>query len=387
MASPPITDWQAPSSDAAVSDSHVRQLWIRVYASDVAGQPAIDGDLLASDLGHRLPSVRISTSAPVAADTSSDAGNLGVLADIRSDDQGLVRLTMIVSDGRAFDRQVSIRSGASANERHEVIARSIANLVAGIEAGVVVADREDVPMVEAAPAPDVVVCPPVEELKCPEVVPVESKPETVPAANVEPDARETEPSPRLSWGPGVSLGIVTGLGPPADADRFAAFGGDASMSIRWKSGAMLFVGVRPSGRASGRGDGGGLGVLRIRSAVGAGYAWRPSSSQVEVEAFGAVLVEPWIVLQQGTQVRFERATPPLVGGMLRSSVGYVTGRPGSRARVRIGGYAELAVAYAPGAGVVEVVERQATDPLPRFRLGGPEVTMGLEVRMWLGRKR
>jgi hypothetical protein len=273
-------------------------------------------------------------------------------------------LTIVVSDGRAFDRRV--QAGADEEETVRLLASTIANLLLAIEAGSVQADRGDVPLPTTEPA-CTCACPPALECPVPER----------PAPVREPGAAST-PAPRIELGPMVWLGTVLGLGQPVRADRFAAVGGGVGVLARLRRGALVGAALRTSGR----GEPEGTRLVRQRFALGAGYALRRDGWALEASLWGTV--EPWWLVgapidppptpQWGLVARvvpsLERSG--LAGGRLRLSVGPVLELGASAALTREG----------PRVGLVVV--RDGRDERSRLRVGGLEASLGLGATLWVG---
>jgi hypothetical protein len=185
--------------------------------------------------------------------------------------------------------------------------------------------------------------------------------------------------PRVESGPALSLGILTGLGPPATFDRFTAWGGELDLGIRWRRGAALLVGLRTSGRGHPR----GARIVRFRIVAGGGYVWRPRTGAFELAALAGASVEPWLVLDDGRRVDFALASLPTLGAWARLAPGFLVRSDGGSIAARIGAFAELNVAYAPSAdGIVAVHDEQNGQLFPMFRVGGPELAAGVQTRLW-----
>jgi len=356
----PASEAQADPS-AARSAAQVTTIWV-----DAAGD---DFDALASELRLRLPLLEVQAFEPSQGVMPPGPGELTVLVRVQSEPAHF-SVAIIVSDGRAFDRDVSVDDGPDPSERSEQIARSVANLVVGIDAGTEPPDRSDaelpgpVPLDE--PCPECPVCPDPEP---------EPPPELIPEPPPEPDSAPVV-SPAIELGPYVSIGAVTGLGEPAAADRFAAWGGTLGVATRWPRGAVLVAELRGAGRSHADGER----IVRLRASLGGGYAWRPPASRAELDVRAGVAVEPWFVRSDAETVRFSNTTRPLVGAWSRITAGYRPALGDARRSVRIGGYAELAVSSA--GGVVEVVEADEERMVSKFRAGGPELELGVQAQFW-----
>lgn len=273
-------------------------------------------------------------------------------------------LTIVVSDGRAFDRR--LQAGADEPETVRLLASTIANLLLAIEAGAVEADRGDVPL----PTP---VAPPAPcDCECP-AAPVCPAPSQVAAAP--PPATP----PRVELGPTLSLVTITGLGAPASADRFAGFGAHVGVHARLRRGLLLGLGLRTAGRSATAGNR----VVRQRFALGAGYELRRDGWSLEASLWGTV--EPWWLV--GAPI--EPAPRPQWGLVARLAPSFHrAGLAGGRMALSVGPTLELGASAALGGGGAEIGLVVVTDPdavvLRRLRVGGLELATGLGATLWLG---
>lgn len=261
-------------------------------------------------------------------------------------------VTVILSDGRAFFRVVD----APVDTAARVIATSLANLVVAAEAGTVEADATR------------------------ELPPLGDEPGPPPAKPVAPIvAAAPPPSPVTELGLGLHGAVVAGFGPPADTDALVGGAGGLDLAVRLPIGFAIAIGARPVSRTHGDHR-----IVRVRATLGAGYVWRRDA--FELAALGYVLVEPWELRRSG-QREHPAATrgmsPVLVGGGALLSPGYrVRFRSGDS--LRIGVRAELSGSAMPGAGVGRIAAANASGALePLFRLGGFELSAGLELVLWL----
>lgn len=331
----------------------------------------IDRAALADALRLRLPGLEVTTGSLPPQDPDAPALDLFARVDSGSGPDEYL-LTLVASDGRAFDRRIETAPEQDAQQRAATVARTIAVLVPGIEAGTVAPDRADVAIPDEARDD----CEP-----CPEPQAPPPEPETLEA--VPPPPPPTEEPPRVELGPRVGLALATGLGSPGDVDRFAGAGPALGFAVRLRSGALVVAGARFITRTGGDDDGPRTRVSRLRVHVAGGYVWRPRGA-FELESLAGISVEPWWVHRDGSRVSFDDASPPLVGGMLRVAPGGRWQR--ERVAIRVGAFAELALAWLPraGAGVARISARRSGALVPLFRMGGPEVVFGLETRVWLG---
>lgn len=330
----------------------------------------VDETALRADLALRIPEIPITPHAQAEV-PPPNSGAPVVFVDVRRGTQeNRYDLTLVVSDGRAYDRVVKVDAGATVAENRRTLARNVANLVAAIEAGTVAPDRADVPIPPPEPPPS------TEPVACPE-----------PPACPEPRPPPAEvPAPRFEVGPRISLGALIGLGPPTDTDRFAGWGGSLGLGFRLHNGVVLVAAFRALGRRHALGDS----LLRMRVSVGAGYAWRPHNdpaAHFELEALGMLHAEPWMVLREGSRAPLVNEPPSAAfGGSLRVAPGYRFRSASGRVSGRVGLWAELGASFVAdaGAAVAKVTVQTRQGSRPMFRVGGPEVAGGLETVLWFG---
>ncbi len=360
-AAKPTAPTAKPGTTPATPRPRVQVLRLRAQGLELAP--------LQAELALRLHQVDIvdHDSAPtVAADT------MFVFVDLRPvvERPTSFTLTLVASDGRAYDRIIDAEPDAPRDDITRLVAGNIANLVSAIESGTVRADREDVPVPEAAPKPDA--CP-----TCPEPPPQPQCPEPQLAGVPAP-----APEPALELGVGITPLAVLGLGPPRDADHHAGTGGELALALRLHNGLLLTA----QGRFAGRGMADTATLLRGRAAIGIGYAWR--RKDFELASTAAFTVEPWSVRASGSRRAFAdeqgaaRPRRPLLGGAVRVVGGHVW-RVRGGTRVRLGPMVELAASSAPGDGgkVVELLDQGLR---PIGRTGGLELGLGVDLTLWFG---
>lgn len=325
----------------------------------------IEEALLRDELALRLPDVALwgHEEDPPAA----SAGSLTADLELRPiSPPGRLEMTLVVSDGRAFDRTVELEADQSAMEHARMIARAVSNLVFAVEAGEVVADRDDVPLPTDAPLP------------CPEpvVTVLERHRDPPPVVVVVPPTVPSEEVRRWDIAVGVALGARVGLGPPHDVDRFTDANGGGRLRVRaprgWVIGGDFIFG--------GRGHVAGPRLMRYRVQLGAGYVWRPLGA-VEVEAMGAFVIEPWQLISTARPLG---RLPPAVGGVVRLAVGYRWAPPERQVALRLGLWGDYSLTAVPesGAMVAKVSVSDGRSSIPLFRIGGSEVSGGLELLLW-----
>ncbi|MEM7154455.1 MAG: hypothetical protein AAF799_16530 [Myxococcota bacterium] len=272
-------------------------------------------------------------------------------------------LTIVISDGRAFDRRIEARPDDEETSR--LLASTTANLLIAIEAGTVEPDRGDVPIPVAEP-----VCPACE---CPDPV---QCPAPAPASEPEPEP-EPAPPPRIELGIVAYPSSVLGLGLPEQADRFAAATGTLGLHGRLRNGAFFGAELRTGGR---RELAGGA-LLRLRAAVGGGYHLRRGAWSLGASAWATV--EPWWF--QGADL--DPAPVPLFGLAARLRPALVVPRVADRPlTLTMGPVFELAGSAMfdgrPEVGLITVAEDGAD--LSNTRVGGFELTMGFSATLWFG---
>lgn len=358
FAPPPVAEVPAAEAGEETATEGVTLLWVRADDHEFAG--------LRRDLQLRLTKPAVVQYGSELPETTG----LVVFVQVVATDENRDQLTLVVSDGRAYDRAVEHEPGATVEERRRAVARNVANLVEGIEAGREPADRDDVPL----PAPAAPPCPTKEPPVCPA---------PQPAVVATPPEETPQPKPpRLEVGPRVDLGSIVGLGPPNDVDRFSGFSGSVGAWIRWRRGAVLLV----EGRVGGRSHRLDSRLVRVRASIGGGYAFRPSQGNVEVDAVAALSVEPWFVLSGGDRVGFGSEGLPAFGAWARGGVGYWLGRDAKQRSVKIGTWVEFAASYLARNGPIGRVSGLENGvAVPMFRIGGPEVAVGLDATFWFGR--
>ncbi len=347
-------------AEAETSGTKLDRGYLRVAGSDRG--PLVDA------LSLRVPHLGFEPFS-AAADATNDG--LAAFVELRPEPAGpepdtiTFALTIVVSDGRAFDRRIETR--ARDDETPRLLASTVANLLLAIEAGTVQADRGDVPL----PVIEPLVCPTCEcpqPAECP-VIPAAPEP----SAPVEPAV-----APRVELGPVVMAASTLGLGAPEEADRFAAAGATVGLHARLRRGAFFGAELRTSGR----GEPLGARLVRLRAAVGAGYHLRARSWSLGASLWGTV--EPWWV----TGAPVEPAPVPYFGFAARLRPALVVPRLGGRPlSLTIGPTFELAASAAfrgdgPEVGLIVVTESDLE--ASRLRMGGLEFSTGLSATLWFG---
>ena len=282
-------------------------------------------------------------------------------------------LRVITSDGRAYERGFLIEVG----QEVRVAASTVASLIYAVEQGAVAPDRKDVAIPEvpgesAAIVPD----PPSAAADAP-----------LPRAAPSEGSQTASPGRRgdtAAWELGANLhgAAALGLGPPRyprSHGALAGGGGGLGLEFRSPRGGLAAFDLRGIGLVAD-----GLGVGRMRISIGGGYAWR--RGRFEVPVLVAVAVEPWWATRAGAVASIASgarviAGLSLIGGYLRVSPGLRISRPrGPLAGVRVGPRLELGGSFAldNGAKVVGLADPAG---VPQFRLGGLEMSLGLELSL------
>ena len=264
------------------------------------------------------------------------------------------RLRAITSDGHAYERSFSIEIG----QEVRVVASTAASLLFAIEEGVVAPDRKDVAIPEPIAGPPV-----VEPVAEPIVEPI-----------VEP-----VPAPARPWELAAVLhgAALLGLGPPSFAGAFAAAGGGLGLELRSPRGAAAALELRGLGRSDG-----GLGLGRLRIGLAGGYTLR--RGRFELPMLLGLAIEPWWTTRSGGSAavfsgQAEVSRRPLLAAYLRLSPALrIAVKRGPLVGLRIGPRLELGGAFVvdDGAQVVGLKDIGGTE---RFRLGGLELSLGLEL--------
>ena len=311
----------------------------------------------------RLPIERHGGAAP------TETPHLYLQLTRAADDLGTIRV--ITSDGRAYERSFAVEIG----QEVRVAASTAANLIFAVEQGAVAPDAEDVaippPAVAAAPEP-----PPPE----PEPPPVQTQ---TPGPK-EHDPKDMSKRPHWELGLGLHATTVLGVGPPAYGGPLAGGGGGLGLEVRSPRGFAAALEARAIGQTE---AGSGLGRLRV--AVAAGYALRRKSFELPILV--GLAIEPWWITRAGERAPLLAAgdddvlaRPPLLGGFLRLSPGW-RAQPSPRVGLRVGPRIELGGSFAiddhDGARVVGLADAVGT---PRFRVGGLELSLGLELALQFG---
>jgi hypothetical protein len=333
----------APAAPPPVAEPTV----LRSIQLDLTG--FADDPVLAA-LRLRLPDHAISRHADRTA-----APDLYLRVERTADTAAVMQA--ITADGRAYARTFTIEVG------HEVraLATTAVNLLFAIQHGTVPPDQQGVAIPDQTP---------------PEPKPPPATPEPAPQpAPARPSPPLAEPPPKPT--PELALllhgATVLGLGPPQQAP-LAAAGGGLGLELRTPRGLATTFELRAAGIR--RAD---LGLARLRIGLGAGYILR--RKRLELPLLLVLSVEPWWPLQAGVATSIHRdgaavSRAPLLSAHLRVAPG-VRLRLGRQA-LRIGPRLELGGGFIVDDGA-RVVSLDDTTGTPRARLGGLELSLGLEL--------
>ena len=334
---------------------------IELLALDVEG---VEADAFERALQTRLPErPRI------------PAGNPDARAGIEHWGYVLVRpveggwsLALILADGRGYYRHVAALEGG---DSARLIASTLSNLIASVEEDAIAADAHDVVV------PDNIVEPAAEP------APAQEQP-AEPELVREPPPTKPRPQPLAELG--LTLGGVAlwPLGPP-DPTGFAGAGAELSMSGRLPGGLILGGSFGGLGQAVA-----GYGLVRLRVAALAGYGLR--RGRFELLSLAGASAQPWFVRgpagsESLRSAEDDRSLSALWGGFVQLSPGVLLEGGQLKAgqlRVRIGPTLRLSGAATTqgGGGIARVLRQTETGPQLLFRLGGLELTTGLDLTLW-----
>ncbi len=313
-------------------------------------------------------SLRLEASIEAFGDHTPGRGDEGqAYVRIRGPDHETYAIAIILSDGRAYDRQVV----APPSMAGRILGSELALLLRGIDEGTLVPDRQDavIPPPDPEPAP-------VEPVQ-------EGPPESVPSTDEGSSShRPAPPRSLLELGLRADAGGLLGIVPAVDIGASAAGAGGLGLDLRWPGGAVLSADLRVGGRRVAP-----YSVIRTRIALGGGLVARRGAFELPVVA--QLAIEPWGVRAQGRGTTVHpidgaARQVPLVGVVVRASPGArlsVAGRPSSM--VRIGPYVELSgsAVFSDGVGVPRL--RDVGTGAVVARMGGLELAAGLSLQLWL----
>ncbi len=256
-------------------------------------------------------------------------------------------IRVLLSDGRAYYRALDGGEGSRARE----IATIVGNLVAGIDEDSVAADEERVPVptrLQAAAA----------------------KPREAPPPQLPP------PRPPRWTITGAGL-VIAGVARP-EPTGFAGAGGRIGFAHRSMRGVTLGASLRVA--AGGRR---GHALTRIRVAAEIGHLLQ--HRRFELATTFAVTAEPWVVTRAGAVANgARRPASALLGAALRIAPGVVIAARRGGA-IRLAPFVEVAGSAIPSSrgGIARVREDAGMGARDLFRVGGLELSAGVELGLWL----
>jgi hypothetical protein len=295
----------------------------------------------------------------------ADDGALHAFVEFRRSSGQLWEFALILSDGRAFFREMDV----SDDEAARALASSLEGLLAAVEEDRVEADatQEEIPDV-AKPQPTPLEVDTESRIEVP--VEVEPEPEAVVSAPSFVEGGATS----ICLGGGATLGL-TGAG------GLRAGGFSLSADHRFERGGAVVMQLAQG--FSGERD---ELLSRTRVAIGGGYTWRGSS--IELPLWVLAAVEPWQVTREGSRAETheqeaeegEDFSTPLLGLGFRTGLRGRLDLPRREAlKILVGFTVEAWMSGAsPG---FEALRIQGEDEL---WLGGGELRVGLELGLRFG---
>jgi hypothetical protein len=283
-----------------------------------------------------------------------------------------LRLTLILADGNAYDRDVADVPGQSAR----AAAGALVTLLHAVETGSVAPTRTDIAIPEPEPEP-----PPEPEPTPPEP---EAEPTPAPPAPVTaPASAPPRAPPRVELGPTITPMLGVGVAPIGPAPVLIGAGGAVALDVRARSGAAASAEVRALGRTAA-----GLGLLRTRFAIGGGWVVRHRAFELPIIA--RVFIEPWWLRDAGANapIRYGSVVAPrrpLLGAGLRLSPGLlIEPRRAGQPKIHVGGRVDVDGSFVPHDGLhsVEIAVEQAEGDVSAVRLGGLELGFGIDITFW-----
>jgi len=403
-------DLPAPPEPAPVASSAsavIVRVWLR--------GAGLDADALAEAVATRLTDKQILAAGQAAGPIEG----LVALCHVTAQGGQLV-LEVILGDGRVYQRKIA----APATGRERTAARLIAATLASIEDETARPDRSDgvfvapaaaepvrgpaATMPTAVPDPGAASPDPATPLAAGLVATAAGSPapgaaapgaartdstapgvartdSTVPGAAAPADARVPATTPATTseareLGVALELGAGFGLGAPAAGAGLAGGGGGLRVDLKLGRSLLLGAGFRGHTRLRD-----GLALGRFRGAVMVGHLLRRGA--FELTTLVGPTLETWQATQDGAPVKYTTTSSSgaslLLGGLARVGLGGRVQR--RRMAARIGGYVELA-GSARSSGRAPQIARAAGEA-PVFVLGGAELSLGVEVELWLALRR
>jgi hypothetical protein len=340
----------------------------------------------------RLPELDVRTSWK-AEDADGRTGTLFIDIHLARRDAvaggGLILVDLVLADGRAFRRQLR----ASPDDAR-IIASFVSNLLLSIEEHSVEADREGVEIPETSEALDVARVVDkldqgaTEETNEATEVPESERDEEAPTAGKGDTSAAVQETQWHPWELGARLGgsFNLAVGPPGFADSLAGGGGSAGVDLRRRDGLLVDADIRVVGESKT-----GASLLRIRGALGVGYAWRQGRFALPLSV--AYTLEGYRLNYGDSAVSpLELESPSLLNGLrLRGSpsIRFAIAKGPLRA-LRVGLRGELAGSFGLDDGPRVLGIRRGeneTSADELFRLGGLELGIGIEFGADFGLRR
>ncbi|MCB9565921.1 MAG: hypothetical protein H6710_01630 [Myxococcales bacterium] len=350
----------------------------------------VPAEAIADALALRAPDLDVVVASD--RDAIRDAPSIPLVI-VRPGPEGHA-ITVVLSDGRAFDRHVPEDS----TQGPRVIASALANLLAAIAEERVSADRRAVSAaseLEAAgePAEGLELGDGLEPAE-PEPEPApEPEPEPEPAPEPEPEPEpEPAPAPAPTWTLGPELVPLALLLPGAASESGVLGGGGLLVAATARSPRGARVGVDLRALWRGREE---LVLHRYRVAVHGGYELTRGRLALTGDAFFGV--EPWLLRKEGERVGLgaagtsdPRRTALAIGLRLSPALDLAVGRERD-AHLRLGGWLELGYAGVIDNGLsgvrLSLPGDDGSSATPIFRVGGVELSVGLALALRLGLRR
>jgi hypothetical protein len=280
-----------------------------------------------------------------------------------------LRLTLILADGNAYDRDVDDVPGQSAR----AAAGALVTLLHAVETGSVEPTRTDVPIPE-----------PVVETPKPEPAPAPPPaPKAEPPPPPKPPSKPKPEPPIVELGPTITPFVGLGIAPTGPAPALTGAGGSIALDVRARSGGAASIEVRAIGRTAA-----GLGLVRTRFALGGGYVLRRGAFELPILA--RVFVEPWWLRSNGANAPLVYGSSsasylPLLGAGLRLSPGVlIEPRREGQPSIHVGARIDIDGSFVPhdGAHSVRIAVEQPGGITHAARLGGLELGLGLDITFW-----
>jgi len=316
------------------------------------------GTVLVDALSLRLVGVSVESfgaSDPARGESASPYAYVRIRGPL---DDDTYPISIIISDGRAYERQV-VAPEAMAGR---ILASELALLLRSIEEGTLRADRDDA------------------------IIPAHENEATPPNEPHPAEAPEHDTDPALftalELGLRLSPGGLLGIAPTQNIGESGAGTGSAGLELRWPGGPALSANLRIGARRFAP-----YTLVRVRIGLGGGYVLRRGS--FEMPAVLLLGIEPWGIRARGRDTSIHPVAgtakqAPLLGFVARVDPGVRVSLAGPSALLmRLGPFIELAgsAVFSDGVGVPRV--RDTTTSAIVARLGGLELAMGLSVHLWL----